>query len=199
MSTTEARIYPPLTLLSQGHGGVHRKRYVWRPGKDSNFRRRCRRPSTVPRPGRCKVPASWSSLDETVNESPRWDLHPGLRNIGAEEGTRIPAINVGNVVSHLGTPACLVAAERIELSSTGYQPVAQATVLYRSCMVGMTGFEPVASRIRIEISTRLSYIPKMVRRAGFEPAAPRAQGECSGQTELTTDSGVCGSPLPCVG
>lgn len=91
VSTTEARIYPPLTLLSQGHGGVHRKRYVWRPGKDSNFRRRCRRPSTVPRPGRCKVPTSWSYLDEAESEAPRWDLHPGLRNIGAEEGTSNPS------------------------------------------------------------------------------------------------------------
>ena len=42
-------------------------------------------------------------------------------------------------------------------------------------MVGMTGFEPAATRSQTECSTKLSYIP-MATPTGFEPAISTVTG-----------------------
>jgi hypothetical protein len=72
------------------------------PSRTRTYSRRLRRPSTVLRPG----------------------------HVGADEGTRNPAGNVGNVTSHLGTSACWLVWLDLHQLPSAYRAGAHLYVLH---------------------------------------------------------------------
>jgi hypothetical protein len=58
---------------------------------------------------------------------------------------------------------------------SAYRAGAHPYELRMRMLVGTAGFEPAASRFRAEVSTRLTYIPKVVQVEGLESPVSCAQ------------------------